>query len=274
MGTDSGTPYESLDALRRAHLEFIQSHSESISHSEHADQGAADIRSFIARARATGAVLTDRDDRKAAQGILDYWSSELVNLPGVTARDFMPTMLAPPDPVRAAQASGQPAPSDAKSDQRSREIIRMAAAARLWRDSGKKHGYLLFGEAIAQAAKFRKLDPDIADLVDASEAARSSTVRLRWYVAVTAFFVISGWFVFQFKGLPILSKWDIAAIKDPSSRGPEFGPTKSVRLWWLGFHQPFLPPYDLSGAARNLEMSVYQSSSFTPPIFRRRSSTM
>ena len=73
----------------------------------------------------------------------------------------------------AAQASGEPAPSDAKSDQRSREIIRMAAAARLWRDSGKKHGYLLFGEAIAQAAKFRKLDPDIADLVDASEEARN-----------------------------------------------------------------------------------------------------
>ncbi len=267
MGTDSGTPYESLDALRRAHLEFIQSHSEGISHSEHADQGAADIRSFIARARATGAVLTDRDDRKAAQGILDYWSSELVNLPGVTARDFMPTMLAPPDPVRAAQASGEPAPSDAKSDQRSREIIRMAAAARLWRDSGKKHGYLLFGEAIAQAAKFRKLDPDIADLVDASEEARNSTVRLRWYVAATAFVVISGWLLFQFEGLPILSKSAIAKIKEPSSRGAEFDSAKSSALWRLGLYQLFLPPFDLSGARSELSNVRSQKLKLYAPNF-------
>src|SRR5262245_46078353 len=133
-GASHGTSFESFDALQRADLEFRRSLSERKADSERVNNVAGDIRSFIARARATGAIITGQNDRNAAQSMLDYWSSELVCSPGVIASDFMPALLASPDPVRASHASDQPASTEAKSDQLSREIIRFAATARLWRD--------------------------------------------------------------------------------------------------------------------------------------------
>jgi hypothetical protein len=247
MSTDSAASYDSLEALRAAHLQFMQSYSEIISHSDRTDHGASDIRSFIARARTTGVILADPADRKAAQGILDYWSSELVNSPGVIASDFMPALLAPPDPRRAAQSADRPASADQKLDERSREIIRFAAAARLWRDSGKKNGYLLVGDAIAQAMKFYYLDPDIAELVDASEQARKRRRIFRWAALVL---VVVGLYSSQFYLLPRLSKWSIEDIIKNPRRDVS---TKQYTLWMLRWIQPWMPPFDLSGQKVQLE---------------------
>jgi uncharacterized protein YjbI with pentapeptide repeats len=247
MSTDSAASYDSLEALRAAHLQFMQSYSEIISHSDRTDHGASDIRSFIARARTTGAILADPADRKAAQAILDYWSSELVNSLGVIASDFMPALLAPPDPSRAAQSSDRPASADQKLDERSREIIRFAAAARLWRDSGKKNGYLLVGDAIAQAMKFYYLDPDIANLVDASEQARKSR---RIFIGAVLVLVVVGVYSFQVFGLPVLSNWAIENIIKNPRRDVS---TKQYTLRALRFVQPWMPPFDLSGQKVQLE---------------------
>ncbi len=127
------------------------------------------IRGFIARARATGAVLRADSDRKAAQGILDFWCTELASSPKAKPEDYEPVLLAPfvDDSAAPAPPVGEAAK---KEEQRSAEAIRFAATARLWRDSGRQNGLLALDKASINAAKkYRDLDLDIAEWVTASE---------------------------------------------------------------------------------------------------------
>lgn len=170
-GGAGAEPFPTFAALQRAHLDFRQAFSKRAKDAKSGSSTADDIRALLARVRATGAVIDDKNERKAAQGILDYWNAELVSSPGATADDFMPALLAR-FAGRTAGATKESAASAKAVDERSRDVIRIAAAARLWRDSGKKKGYLLWGEdEIAQAAQYRDLDPDIAELVKASKIA-------------------------------------------------------------------------------------------------------
>jgi uncharacterized protein YjbI with pentapeptide repeats len=265
--TDSGMPgptlFESLETLQLAHTEFQQSQLANNSDPEHTDRKAEVIRSFIGRAQRTGNILTDRNERKAAQRIIDYWSSELVTLPRVTAKDFMPMLLEPPSSDRSA-------PSDTEPGDRSRDIIRFGAAARLWRDSGKKHGYLLFGEALVQGAKFSRWDPDIAALVAASEEAQKSDRRGRiktWATAslscaVLLFVVLQAHWVW----IPEWSDKHVLRVNNALDYSTEpvdvqyaeiilpflialntgsllnrTGQLTSLR--WLETYQPYMPPY-------------------------------
>jgi hypothetical protein len=127
------------------------------------------IRGFIARARATGAVLRADSDRKAAQGILDFWCTELASSPKAKPEDYEPVLLAAfvDDSAAPAPPVGEAAK---KEEQRSAEAIRFAATARLWRDSGRQNGLLALDKAsITAAKKYRDLDLDIAEWVTASE---------------------------------------------------------------------------------------------------------
>jgi len=241
---------QSLAALRVAHLDLMRSRPQDKKLGRALSVVA--IRQSLDRMRTAGAYISDEDERQKAQSILDYWNAELVSSLDTFETDLTPALLAPFDEQRAG-SSQLPHQAEAELKQRreaSRDQIRFAAAARLWRDSGKKHGYLLFGEAITQAAKFRDLDPDIADLVGASEEARHSR-RNRWITAVSvAALVVVGLYSSQFYVLPRLSKWGIENIIKNPRRDVS---TKQYTLWTLRRIQPWMPPFDLSGQKVQLE---------------------
>jgi hypothetical protein len=161
--------YQSLAALRDGHLALKQSISESAMPG--AANTAASIRAFLGKARNAGAFITDAKERRAAQGILDYWSAELAGLPDAAAEDFTPLLLLPADTERAAAPQGDRAESAATTANKEtdRALIRLSAMARQWRDSGKQAGYLLSGETIEEAARFKDQDPNLAEFVQASQ---------------------------------------------------------------------------------------------------------
>jgi hypothetical protein len=255
-GVADAEPFESLDAMQRAHAELKNSHRESA-------LGPDDLRAFLRRAVATGRILTEPGNRREAQGIIDYWTSELVTLPGATAKDFMPMLLEQPRPV--ATASGTDAP-----EQRSRDIIRFSAAARLWRDNGKKHGYLLFGDALVEGAKYSKWDSDIAALVAASQQARRKT-RIRLAVSAAILGTAVGCVAFLlWAHSSLLPAWSDKHVLRVSSgvtdTSTDVAEVRRIEIWlpfliafqgnsstfdktaqvtslrWLEFYQPYLPP--------------------------------
>jgi hypothetical protein len=179
--------FPSMTELLEAHIELRRSRSKKEKRTAESDLTAVNIRAFIARVRASGAVLPDKGERRTAQGILDYWSTELLSVPGATEGDFTPALLQSFDGTRIVTPESDPAAPTEIMDDRSRELIRLAAAARLWRDSGRQFGYLLLDSvAIAQAARFRELDPDISELVAASEVAARTRWRTNLAIAVAA----------------------------------------------------------------------------------------
>jgi uncharacterized protein YjbI with pentapeptide repeats len=243
--------YDSFAALRRAHVELRRSWSEGTA-------AAKDVRRFVARAVNTGALLEDDNDRRGAQGILDYWCAELVTLTAEKPlpSDYIPAVLVPFDARQAAASPGAPSLSGATTNRRSREIIRFVAAARLWQDSGKKSGYLLYGDAIVQAARYRDVDPDIAELVNASEAKRDSTRMKVTYAAAAAVAAIVAMIAFETVVVDKISKWLVAQVQSSGTARS----TKVFYLRTLDFLHRWQPPYDLSSSdlenvsARNLRL--------------------
>ena len=242
-GSFGGDRYSSFPSLRRAHIEFRESWSEG-------RLAPADVRRFIAQARNTGVVLGDEGDRRGAQGILDYWSAELVTTPAnqLTPEDFIPTVL---ERFNAKEAAGLPAGSDSSNEtaelnQRTHEVIRFVAAARLWQEHQRKPGYLLYGDAITQAAKYRHLDADIDELVAASETKRNNTRAIVLVSIVTglvvALITLEGIYYLLNRTVPSRAEEYVGLVRTPNIDSP----TKENRLWWLGFLQQWHEPYDFS----------------------------
>lgn len=73
QGDDSALRFPSLASLRVAHGELLRRQRQ--------DPGAAGLRAqieaVVRRGQATGAMLDEADDRAEAQGILDYWATQL-----------------------------------------------------------------------------------------------------------------------------------------------------------------------------------------------------
>ena len=125
------------------------------------------LRSFVTAVQSSGANITAEDERLSAQDILDYWAAELISAAPTEMKSWSPPRLDAPGETHGAPPSpGQPGMVASKA---AKERIRLAASARLWRDSGFKAGYLLFGQALADAKPLAEDDPDIAALVKASE---------------------------------------------------------------------------------------------------------
>jgi hypothetical protein len=248
--------YQSFDELRKAHLELKQSLT---SGDEDADRIADQIRGFLAKARGTGAVLMDPSVRKAAQGIIDYWSAELAGQPDAKSDDFVPFMLAPADISTlpdAPPAGDDEASAPNRDDQRT--LIRLSGTARQWRNSGRQPGYLLTGGALAQARKFADQDRDLEDFVAASELFLERKKRFRiivWTSGVTVVLVllaIAGAIV----GFGVFANWlykintDYVANSETNKTDPSSG------LKWLDRLQFALPPYDLSGMTRLADVNA------------------
>jgi Pentapeptide repeats (8 copies) len=233
--------YESLATLRQAHLLLKRSISQAAERPGFS--GATEqIRAFLMDARKTGTFLADTKERRAAQGILDYWSAELASTPD--AKDSCAPVLLEPFEQGRRRGEGDDSAVADKSDQRA--LIRWSAFAREWNASNKDHGYLLTGEAIQQAARFRAFDPGINDLVTASEDAEAKRTRRARYLMITGASIfavlvcVTGLVGWQFWYLKRTSE---AKINDLKSGKIE--QTKALK--WLDRYQSWLPPYELSG---------------------------
>lgn len=193
--------YEDLARLHAAHLGMLARQSPAKGQSVLLDADEAEA--FLIRAKATGAILSDPEERAIAQRIIDYWSADLLSSERSLAADVEMVTLAPyarksnepffvsdneysaPDERSSARFqwpgvllerpisgdvpdTSHPAPPqpEARDQNQARQYIRMASIARQWRDA-HSDAYLLTGEALETARQFNR-DPDIAKLVEAS----------------------------------------------------------------------------------------------------------
>ena len=173
-------PYASLDALMQSHAELQKSSYRRQKPAEAADR----LRAFIARARATGALLSADTDRRAAQGILDYWCTELVSLPGANAYDFGPVLLAPFAGAQAATQESLPSASTESVSAPSGEPGRVRAAAAagpavatksLDAPSREPGGMRAAAEEVGPAAATRSMENQSRELVRLAAAARAAS---------------------------------------------------------------------------------------------------
>ena len=258
--TSVAASYETLAALRDAHLALRRALSGSTE--RRSSGGTAQVRAFLTSARKTGAFLGDAQERRAAQTILDYWSAELAASATAQSDDFATVLLDQYDPSRVHRDGDQPAPAD-KAEQRA--LIRLLGLARQWRDSGKRRGYLLQGDTIKEAARYASQDPALAEFVEASKDAAG---RKRLYLAAfggavcAAALSIAGFFYWQFYVLPGVKDAKISELKRgiPSDKQNEV-------LRWLHKSQPWLPPYDLSGARPLMAISLPEHFTLYAPNF-------
>jgi uncharacterized protein YjbI with pentapeptide repeats len=120
--------------------------------------------------------------------------------------------------------------------------------ARQWHNAGRQQGYLLTGDALAQARPFAQKDNDLLEFVEASETAERAKRRRKRNIIVgslgvlVAILAVIGVGVFQFYALPLKSQSWIRQIKESTSIE-----TQTNNLAWLSSFQPWMPPYDLSG---------------------------
>ncbi len=96
-------PFDSLTALRIAHLDMLN--SATVARGEPVPEH--EVEAFLARASATGAGLQDADDRETAQRILDYWSADLLSAARPRRTSRLPTALARYRPPPATDDKGK-----------------------------------------------------------------------------------------------------------------------------------------------------------------------
>jgi hypothetical protein len=240
--------YENFAELRAEHLKLRESFSETV-RGPGAALASSELRGFLTKAQKTGAVLADPNMRKAAQGILYYWNAELACLADARKEDFVPIILAAPElsalrDAERATVEIEPAMEDNKADQRA--LIRLAATARQWRDSGKQSGYLLAGKTIEEAARFADQDPNLAEFIRASGEGGKKRRRLilagASSVSLASLVTLFFW---QFSALPTTGERLIREVGWSTS-----GEVQQRKLWWLAILQPWLPPYDFSGTPK------------------------
>jgi len=168
-GNDNTQPpadrFENLTGLRTAHLTMLGRQTPTQGRPITLD--AAEVQEFLQRAQATGAVMSDPDDRGIAQRIIDFWNADLIaSERGETVHAEM-ISLAPFTPP--APEGETPIRRDSYSKDAALQYIRVSSIARQWRDT-RSNAYLLSGDALVNARQFDR-DADIAKLIAASAEA-------------------------------------------------------------------------------------------------------
>lgn len=64
--------------------------------------------------------------------------------------------------------------------QRSGTVSKLIGAAKLWKESGRQTGYLLTGDALTDALQYREADPDLTELIVASQKRGARQTRFLW----------------------------------------------------------------------------------------------
>jgi uncharacterized protein YjbI with pentapeptide repeats len=104
MDEQPAPPYRSLNALRQVNDDLLANLPEDKSDTEWWRLATAQILEFIRRAVATGALLDLPVERRAAQGLIDYWVASSYNVPIDGPKELLQsrkitTLLAPFDAV-------------------------------------------------------------------------------------------------------------------------------------------------------------------------------
>jgi tetratricopeptide (TPR) repeat protein len=104
MNKQPAPPYQSLSALRQANDDLLASLPEDKSDTDAWKSCTTRIFEFIHRAVATGALLELPFERRAAQGLIDYWVASSYNMPVDGPKELIQsrkinTLLAPFDAV-------------------------------------------------------------------------------------------------------------------------------------------------------------------------------
>jgi DNA/RNA endonuclease G (NUC1) len=166
---------ESLSALQVVHSKLMAPLSGQAAGEGGGEKRLEAIKSFIERAQESGAFLKEQSERREAQQIIDYWTAELVSEDGGAERrklkDFEEHAV-DPEMRELADAALK------KDRVDNRQLVRLAATARLWLSSEKNKGYLLTGDALTQARQFHGRDSDVDSLLEASEIEATHQTRV------------------------------------------------------------------------------------------------
>jgi hypothetical protein len=255
---------DGLAGLRDAHLALRRAISGGASGGGAASK-EQQIRAFLVDARKTGACIADPKARRAAQGILDYWCAELANIPGTRSNEFASVLLEPFDATQIPRESERPAQS--REDEQA--LIRLSAMARQWRDTDKPRGYLLTHDAVKEAARFADQDANLAEFVKASKRAIQGRRRnILIFLAGIALTIGAG-FYWQFQYLPQTRDRLISElVYDVSAATEKTAASQARTLRWLSRYQPWLPPYDLTGAAKIVDVTLPRLNMSAPNFSR------
>ncbi|MFC2252775.1 hypothetical protein ACETRX_24275 [Labrys portucalensis] len=182
--------FASIADISHEHLELLRSSSQRDGDTPEAISAFRDrITAFRGEVAAAGARLGKEEDREAAQGIIDYWSTQLLTWSTNGARPDLDLPLAPyldsPEPSLPAGTPPARRSKRAGTAQDARAQIRIGALAYQWRRSNRAPGYLLTGNALVEAAGYRDKDPEIEAFVSASTAAERRTRHIRMGFVVT-----------------------------------------------------------------------------------------
>ncbi|MBP0579853.1 hypothetical protein J8I29_11085 [Labrys sp. LIt4] len=181
--------FASIADISHAHLDLLRSSSQRSDDSPQAIEAFHNrVAAFRDSVAAAGARLGQEEDREAAQGIIDYWSTQLLTWSTNGARLDLDLPLAPyltsdkALPAGATVAGSSTGPATAQD---ARAQIRIGALAYQWRRSNRAPGYLLTGNALVEAAGYRDKDPEIEAFVSASTAAERRARHIRIGFIVT-----------------------------------------------------------------------------------------
>lgn len=187
-GGASENGMKSIGSIRLQHLTMMEDINPNT-----ADGGsgvATKVSAFVEHLCVAGNFIADPQERREAQGILDYWSAELVGLDGVDLRTWTQPKLAQFSAGPEAPETEAGRADDREADLRikkSREEIRIAALARQWRENGQQRGYLLTDKALQDALLLKGRDADVDVFLDASINTQYKSLRWsRGFYAVVA----------------------------------------------------------------------------------------
>lgn len=200
--------------------------------SEQKDQIVVRIRNFMAEAAQSGRRISDENERYRAQVILDYWSAELIETDDPSDSLSFAVLDSYQIPPNDAE-NGVPSTDNSRWSQNetsslhvglSKQHVRFAAAARLWRSSNCNSAYLLSGDALTHAQLFSHFDKDIAEFVKASEQAQHTRKSRLWRFAAI------GGVVFSIIGLYEPAKDLYLKVYDPDYMGVVSAPFAKHQL--------------------------------------------
>ncbi|QEN88899.1 hypothetical protein FZC33_22475 [Labrys sp. KNU-23] len=182
--------FANITDISSQHLDLLRSSSQRNDDSPEAIAAFRDrIADFRTGVAAAGARLEKEGDRETAQGIIDYWSTQLLAWSTNGARPDLDLPLASyldlPGAALPAGATAARRPTGEAVAQDGRAQVRIGSLAYQWRRSNRAPGYLLTGNALVEAAGYRGKDPEIEAFVSASEAAERRTRHIRAGFIVT-----------------------------------------------------------------------------------------